>query len=474
MATAAPSLVWLGSQERVRSIASEQRVALFALAAVLALGCAVRFIGLDAAALHNNELNHYYVTRSLQNGGQPLLPSGEWYGRGLEYSRMVALAVPWLRPAELAVRLPAAVFGCMAVFIFAFLSWRLARPHAALYATLLFAVYPPLVELSRFGRFYTLQIVLGLIAMFAGWQAIRNGPQAERTPFGLLQDWGWILLAGIALAVAARIQIVTLSVALGLALAVSIRAGHGLRAWRWNALRHSMPVQLSLLGILALVSLLAAMPETIALLAGRARNVPFWARAGGENVSSYFAFLAGSLPLLAIGGAAALYWVIRRYGMLGVYLALWFGVPFIIHSMLPWKAGRFIILAVPALILMVGIATGDLLGALTTRMRGTLARLRVPAAAAGAGARMMAASLAIAAITPLPAIRIAAWLQADPSAGWREALTVAQSMAGTQSIPIGHSLPLPALHYWAASTSRSTTACASNGRLPHASVLFSA
>lgn len=448
MATVTPSLVWLGPQERARSAVSEQRVALFALAAILALGCAIRFVGLTAAPLHNNELNHYYVARSLRSGSPPLLPSGQWYGRGLEFSRIVSLGLGTLRPAELAVRLPAAIFGCLALLMFAIIAWRMARPYAAVYATVLFAIFPPFVEVSRFGRFYTLQLLLGLVAMFAAWQALRDRPLNERDKWHLAREWGWMLLAGVSLAIAAKLQIVTLSVVLGLAAAICVHAVAHVRAIRWRALALSMPVQvvmISCLGVVATLLIVPGLPEQLAI---RMRSVPFWARSGGENVPSYFVFLLGSLPLLAVGGGAALFWLFRRHGVVGTFLGLWFLVPFVVHSQLPWKAGRFILLAVPALILAVAIAGVDLLGAFVRAVRGGLERLRVTPTVAGAFGSGAAVVLAIAAITPIPGVRMAGWLRHDESAGWRESLEIVRSVPGIASIPLGHSLPLPALHYW--------------------------
>lgn len=448
MATVAPSLVWLGPKEKARSAVSEQRLALLTLAAILALGCAIRFVGLASAPLHNNELNHYYVARSLRSGGLPLLPSGEWYGRGLEFSRIVALGLGTLRPAELAVRLPAAVFGCLALLMFAIIAWRMARPYAALYATMLFAIFPPFVEVSRFGRFYTLQLLVGLVAMFAGWQALRDRPVKKRDKWRLAREWGWMLLAGIALAFAARLQVVTLSIVLGLAAATGVRSVAHVRATGWRVLAGSMPVQVLLLSILGAVVTLLIVPDLPEQLAIRMRSVPVWARSGGENVPSYFVFLLGSLPVLAVGGGAALFWMFRRYGAMGMFLALWFLVPFVVHSQLPWRAGRFILLAVPALILAVAIAGADLLGAFVRAVREGLARLRLSPATAGAISSLAAVILAIAAITPIPGVRIAGWLRNDESAGWRESLEIVRSLPGVASIPLGHSLPLPALHYW--------------------------
>jgi hypothetical protein len=448
MATVAPSLVWLGPQERATPVVAEHRVALFALAAVLALGCAVRFIALDVAPLHNNELNHYYVARALQSGGQPVLPSGEWYARGLEYSRIVAFALPRFQPAELAVRLPAAVFGSLCIVVFAFMAWRMARPYAALYATLLFAVFPPFVELSRFGRFYTLQMLFGLVAMFAGWQALRDVPDGEWSRRTLLSQWGWIGLAGAALGMAAHIQIVTLSVGLGLAAALAVRAGRDARSFGWHALRQSMAVQLLLLSLFVAAAVFALAPDLVDRLTARAREVPFWVRSGGENVASYFGFIAGSMPLLAVGGAAAMYWIIRRYGMLGLYLTLWFGVPFLVHCMLPWKAGRFIVLALPALLIAVAMASADLLAGSATLLSSRSRAARTANAERSPAVRLAVVVVALAAVTPVPVQRIAMWLNVQPEEGWRESLAIARALPGVPSIPIGHTLPLPALHYW--------------------------
>src|SRR5262245_26842365 len=113
-----------------------------ALVAVVVWGSYIRLTQLWVGDLTLEELNHYYVGRALVEQQQPVLPSGVWYGRGVEYSRLTEWTSRFIGSPEVAVRLPSAVFGSLAVAALAAGTYSLAGPGAALAATLLFAVYP--------------------------------------------------------------------------------------------------------------------------------------------------------------------------------------------------------------------------------------------------------------------------------------------------------------------------------------------
>ena len=176
------------------------RIPLLLVVLILAWGCYLRFDNLGLNTLASDEMNHYFVGQSLQQTGQPLLPSGTRYTRGLEYSAMVAATLPRFSQMEVAVRFPSALIGTLGILLFAIIAWRMDGPWPAVFASLLFALYPEALRLSRFGRFYTLQLLGGLIALYAGWQLLRNPLNPEDlNRRRLLRDWSWTLLALISL-----------------------------------------------------------------------------------------------------------------------------------------------------------------------------------------------------------------------------------------------------------------------------------
>ncbi|MGH7658057.1 MAG: hypothetical protein ACREL6_07465, partial [Gemmatimonadales bacterium] len=188
-------------------------------------GIGVRFDQLGSPAFETDEAIQYQAARGILEKGQPILPSGVRYERGEAYSRLAAGLLSRLDPAELAMRIPAATFGSLALILLTVIAWVLGGPWVAFWTAVLMAIYPEAVRLSRFGRFYTLQLLPGLLALYTGWRAFALDGDGTRRPDATGVRWLWAGGTIILLAAAARIQVVTLSVA---AMWGLLMAGRGL------------------------------------------------------------------------------------------------------------------------------------------------------------------------------------------------------------------------------------------------------
>ncbi|MGH7555169.1 MAG: ArnT family glycosyltransferase, partial [Longimicrobiales bacterium] len=297
-----------------RSAAKLRALPLWALLAVIVGGCALRLVDLGNAPLRNDELNHYYVARSIERGDDPVLPSGEWYLRGIDYTRLVGLTLDRIEPTELAVRLPSALLGCLGLVLFASIAWVLVGPWAAVIATLLFALYPEAIHQSRSGRFYTMQLLYGLSALYAGWRALGAGLPREQDGSRWNEAWAWTLVTIAALLLAARVQVVTLSGALAWAVCVAATAASDVRAWKAAALRWSVPLQLTMLAVAASLVFVTLRPDAVTQGLVRALAIPHWASAGGFQNANYIGFLTQNMPIVVGAGSASLYYVARRKG----------------------------------------------------------------------------------------------------------------------------------------------------------------
>jgi hypothetical protein len=428
------------------------RPALLLLALVLLVGSYLRLSHLDWTTFSNDELDHYYAGVSLAEGRGPALPSGARYSRGIEYSFLVSRLAPHLRSPELATRLPAALAGTLGLILFAWIAWRMAGPGAALGATLLLAFYPEAVRLSRFGRFYTLQALAALVAMYASWRLVR-GPGLDRGLHGSSRAWGWALLAIGAFAIAALIQVVTLAVATGVAVLIAgIGVLDSVRDPR-SAWKQSVPFQLTILGLLVATAVLLIQPPGLQRLIQEAGSMPLWARLSHEGpapVTLYYTLLSANYPVLvALGPVIFLVPFLRSY-RLGWFLLAWFAVPVLLLSLLfPWKLERFILVAMPALFLAAGIAAAEA----ASLMQSTLERWlhsqgRTPPQARWISFAASALIVVFAFIT-LPAFNRTRWmLQPQVSDGWRESRAILETRPDLHSLPLGAASPLPALHYW--------------------------
>jgi len=431
-------------------VPATHRVPLLILLLIVVWGAWIRLSQLGSNPLSSDEMNHYYVAAALRDGKGPVLPSGVWYGRGIEYSQMVRAGLDRVGTVETAVRLPSAIVGTLCLLAFALIAWSMAGPWPAVMATLLLALYPEAVRLSRFGRFYTLQLLVGLLAMYCGWRVLRDRLEAEDfTVRRLAVAWVWASATLLAFGYATRIQVTTLSVAAGWAVSVAVVGIldlHRLRraAWKW-----SVPWQLTVLGLLALLALAALAPHLPGELIQRAQAVPMWARLGGSStIMSYYRLLTASFPLVISLSPLIFLVVILRQWRTGWFLLAWFAIPVLLHSLVfTWKSERYILLAVPALLLAAGIAAIAGLGALNRWIRSRLNRL-TPAWAHGIAA-VTVATVAAVAVATTPAFNISRRIPSTRvSNGWDESNRIIRADPNLAGLPLGSAMPLETLYYW--------------------------
>jgi hypothetical protein len=180
---------------------------------------------------------------------------------------------------------------------------------------------------------------------------------------------------------------------------------------------------------------------------------PMWVRladGGPRPISAYYRALSDDFPLVISLSPLIFLLVLLQRRRLGALLLCWFGVPILLHSLVfPWKSERYVLLAIPALMLAAGIAAATGAAALNqflaNRLGSGRAYQRIGPWLALAGT----AFIAIAALITTPAFNVARRLPTkQESFGWRESVAILQRDTGLASLPIGSAQPLVAFHYW--------------------------
>lgn len=200
-----------------------------ALGAVLALGIALRLVGLEdpigvrrGASWRESDVGA--MARGFHREGMdPLHPRIAWRGDGPGYVESELPVVPWLVAAvwhvtgesDLTARLVVAAFGIAALFVFAGIARRTLGPPGDLAATLVFALNPLLVFLGTSLQPDPAMLLFLLLAFSALERWYTAG--SERA---LLRAVAWLGLAVLAKASAAH---------LGLVLAAALLRREGLR-----------------------------------------------------------------------------------------------------------------------------------------------------------------------------------------------------------------------------------------------------
>jgi hypothetical protein len=438
---------------------------LLLLGLVIGWGSWIRLANLGEERLEGDELNHYYAAASLARGDGPLLPSGREFRRGLDITWMVGKLLPRERSPELAVRLPSAIFGVLNLILVAVIAWRLGGPWAAIWTTLLFAMYPDHVSQSRHGRFYTYQLAFGLVALYAGWRTVCTaGDRESPTPRELRRTWTWATLTVVMLLLAVRISVVSLSVAAGWGVCLAIAAAADLSARGIVAWRRSVPTQLTVTALSGILIVTILRSDFVASLLRTATSVPYWALATGEaSVLYYYDLLSGQFPLLVSLTPLVYLMVWFRDRRLGGYLFAWFGLPLLLHSfLLPWKGDRYILLATPGLLVAGGIAAAAGAAGLSAFIRRMLGRQHQQRSVLTAAPIAVTTLLSIGVILTTPAFNFARKAPRNTPAfyfsrtppphsdgpRWDQAGRIIRERTTDPRIPVGSSLAEASLLYW--------------------------
>ena len=430
------------------------------LVIVLLFGAYSRLVDLGGPDLWSDELFHVLAAESLERGDGPRLLSGELYTRGIDLTRLVRVARHYIPDVEQAARLPSAVFSIASLFAFAAITWRLAGGWPAVWSTLLLAVFPVVLQEARNTRFYTLQLVHGLVAFYAGWRALEprrrgDGGDAVDGGSGLLARWGWVALAMVAFISAARFQLTTVSVFAGWGMAALAFAVVDLVQLRKRAIRESVPVQLVAAGLAGVLAAVVVAPGVLRRLIAFAMDVPLWAESEYHPLTYYWMF-ANAMPLV-LSLTPVIYLVAaKRDRWLAAYLFCWFMVPVVLHSVvLKFQAERYVILALPGLFLAAGIAAADGCGALyrlvvsearrmNERVSPTVSQLAAVCAVAGVVAIALVTTPGFNRTVKVAARRF----DVRPETNYRRALEVLRATPGADTLPWGALQHLSARYYW--------------------------
>lgn len=423
------------------------------LLVVIVGGSWIRLADLGDNHFRGDELRHWFVAESIAEGNGPLLPSGERYVRGIDVSRLIGWFSARVDDPELAARLPGALFGILNLVLFAAIAWALGGPWAAVIATLLLAIHPEAVAQSRRVRFYTYQLSFGLIALFAGWKAVewtvRPGP--DRTT-AVRRTWLWLAITAIAFALAARVQIVTLSVAAAWGVCLAAAAVIALHRDGWRAWRSNVALLATTGALVLALAAVAVRPGLLERIVWHASSVPAWVTEP-QSPLTYYWLLAGAFPLVLSLAPVSFIVTARDRPWLAAYLLIWFGLPFVLHSLvLPFKGDRFILLAHPALMIATGIAAAAGMEALARALRTGLGdaltpRLRNAAVVAGC------AVVALTAVATTPAFNAARQIPAGATGvadreNWTAAAAVLAEQPDIDGIVLGSSDEFAPLFYW--------------------------
>lgn len=326
--------------------------------AVLALALLVRAPGLLHAA-QVDELYHVLAARSFLRDGTLSINGGEPYTRVKGFTLLIAGLFQLFGPSVAVARLPALVSGALVAALGFVWVRRSASPLAAWIVALLLCFSPDLIGLSQWSRFYAPQH-LAVLAAAVGLYLANDPSTAARSR----------VLAGLGTAVAVwcAVYLQPVSVIAAGGLVVFQLMVFGVMARTHGMFRRYLGV-LALAGILLAVFLLTAGRGLLDEAIGRATYVDAWAASSRNEIRFYHWWLIEEYPTLWSLFPVSLVLCVRRNWRLAVLCGSVFVVAFLVHSLLAWKALRYITYALPFFLIISGVAAAEVLPALLRFVR---------------------------------------------------------------------------------------------------------
>jgi 4-amino-4-deoxy-L-arabinose transferase-like glycosyltransferase len=139
---------------------------------ILGTGAIVRFWGLGSVGLHGDEETMAMAVRHILQDGQPILPSGMLYPRGLTQLYLMALSVWGFGESEWTLRLPSALCGLLLVGLAWLAGRRFLRPQWNLAFAASTALLPDMIIASQTARMYIFMltcVAASMVCIFA-WE----------------------------------------------------------------------------------------------------------------------------------------------------------------------------------------------------------------------------------------------------------------------------------------------------------------
>lgn len=314
---------------------------------VFLVAAAIRWTGLGQEATHD-ELYHLLAARSWLADGDLAIAGGEPYGRGASFTRIVALFMSWLGPSLEVARIPVLIAGSLvAATLYGWLRMH-GQVLAAWVAGLLVCVDPVLVEISWMLRFYSLQNLAFLVGVIAAVEAT-VGRRRRRSARLLLAGLAALsLFAAYSLQLASIIGIGALGIALGSLFLPSLLRRSPSRRATWIAA--------GVFGVLLAAGAAVVAGSRFGELLIRLTTTPdLWGQALADQWRFYYAAIHDRWAVaLGLFPALAVFAALRRPRIAAV-AALVFALSLVVHSVVAWKAERYIAYILPLFFVVVAI-----------------------------------------------------------------------------------------------------------------------
>ncbi|MCG8431831.1 MAG: glycosyltransferase family 39 protein, partial [Candidatus Omnitrophica bacterium] len=136
--------------------ALRKKTALALLAVIMLCGLAARLHGMNRYSLWFDEYFHAFAAQGILEKGEPVLPSGELYGRASVYSYLVAAGFKLFGTGDIPARMPSVLLGVLSIGLTYMLASHWFSRRVGLISAFLMALSPFCILWSQMCRLYAL------------------------------------------------------------------------------------------------------------------------------------------------------------------------------------------------------------------------------------------------------------------------------------------------------------------------------
>jgi hypothetical protein len=314
-----------------------------------ALALAVRLPNLDHVA-HFDELYHFFAAQSWLADGQLRVADG-LYNRTPLFTIFLAQWLGLFGENLVVARLPSLIAGVALVLLVFLWTRAVAGNLAAALAALLLALDPEHLQISQWGRFYTLQCLMFWLGAVGSYRLLTSPPRTLGR--AVLLGFGTLVCFGAA----TYLQITTLIGILGVAVWASVALGLPFLARCSIRVQWTLVLGIALLGAVAIWAIIET--GAAAELLDRYRGTPLY-QAGNRDAFWYYhcfliVYYPTLWPLVPLAVVIGLAYRPRPTAFCTAVVA----VAFVLFSLAGPKAMRYLTFVAPFLFVLWGVAVAE-------------------------------------------------------------------------------------------------------------------
>lgn len=158
----------------------------FPVVLLVLIGFIIRIWNLGKLSLWSDEGTVYIAVNNILQSGLPYLETGFLYLRDLPHLYLTALSVYIFGHTEFALRLPSVIAGTLLIIFVYLLGKEIYSKKIALFAGLIVAIHPWMIEYSRISRSYILMVFFLTASYYYLTKYIKDKKINHLIPFGVL------------------------------------------------------------------------------------------------------------------------------------------------------------------------------------------------------------------------------------------------------------------------------------------------